>query len=434
MGGRSGGNSYYANLDRLYGMQADQAQQLMGLSNELVFPQFRRLVGEANDYGSQANRERAAATAGADAAASLGLSNQMMMDQMSSMGVNPADMTMALRRNSIAGAAADAAGRTGARDNVDKMGFARMMDATGMVAGTPTQATAAANAAGSTASAMGNLSMQNQANNNAALGNAVRGGINLYGFGQGQGWFADGGLVEPQRYEKGGYVIRRAQGGIIGAMKNVAAPPPPPSAPPGASAGAQVAGAAAPALMKPGIAGSMVETAGNVAGSPYVAAMGKGIANPGAVGPGIEAYTTAANQVNAALGGLEASGAAAAGAEAAGIAAAGTEAAGLGAAASGLGMGATLGAAMPYVGAAMMLGSALGLFADGGEVTPGSNGAQGGKVDGPGGPKDDMVPALLSDGEFVLPVGTVKKYGLAKLEKMRQEGLDFEKQLGIGRN
>lgn len=67
------------------------------------------------------------------------------------------------------------------------------------------------------------------------------------------------------------------------------------------------------------------------------------------------------------------------------------------------------------------------------KVRPGSTTRGGGKVSGPGGPKDDRVPALLSDGEFVLPVGTVKKYGLAKLEKMRQDGLQFEKQLGIGR-
>lgn len=67
------------------------------------------------------------------------------------------------------------------------------------------------------------------------------------------------------------------------------------------------------------------------------------------------------------------------------------------------------------------------------KVRPGATTQKGGKVSGPGGPKDDRVPALLSDGEFVLPVGTVKKYGLDKLEKMRQDGLQFEKQLGIGR-
>ncbi|MFM1990217.1 MAG: hypothetical protein RJA99_3174 [Pseudomonadota bacterium] len=67
------------------------------------------------------------------------------------------------------------------------------------------------------------------------------------------------------------------------------------------------------------------------------------------------------------------------------------------------------------------------------KMRPGSTTQSGGKVSGPGGPKDDRVPALLSDGEFVMPVGTVKKFGIDKLEKMRQAGLEFEKQLGIGR-
>ena len=55
----------------------------------------------------------------------------------------------------------------------------------------------------------------------------------------------------------------------------------------------------------------------------------------------------------------------------------------------------------------------------------------GGKVSGPGGPKDDKVMARLSPGEFVLPVGAVRKFGLDRLEKMRQAGLEFERQQGI---
>lgn len=67
------------------------------------------------------------------------------------------------------------------------------------------------------------------------------------------------------------------------------------------------------------------------------------------------------------------------------------------------------------------------------KVRPGATTQRGGKVSGPGGPKDDRIPALLSDGEFVMPVGAVKKFGVDKMEKMRQAGLEFEKQLGIGR-
>jgi hypothetical protein len=63
-------------------------------------------------------------------------------------------------------------------------------------------------------------------------------------------------------------------------------------------------------------------------------------------------------------------------------------------------------------------------------VTPGAQ-QQTGEVAGPGGPKDDEINAMLSDGEFVMPVGAVKFFGLDRMEKMRQKGLEYEKQLGI---
>lgn len=44
-----------------------------------------------------------------------------------------------------------------------------------------------------------------------------------------------------------------------------------------------------------------------------------------------------------------------------------------------------------------------------------------GKVSGPGGPVDDKIPAMLSDGEYVLPADTVKAIGVKKLDKMVKE-------------
>lgn len=44
-----------------------------------------------------------------------------------------------------------------------------------------------------------------------------------------------------------------------------------------------------------------------------------------------------------------------------------------------------------------------------------------GPVSGPGGPVDDKVPALLSDGEYVLPADTTAKIGKAKLDKLVAE-------------
>lgn len=67
-------------------------------------------------------------------------------------------------------------------------------------------------------------------------------------------------------------------------------------------------------------------------------------------------------------------------------------------------------------------------FADGGSIKKRSalrlaDGAHvgAGPVSGPGGPVDDKVPALLSDGEYVLPADTTAKIGKAKLDKLVKE-------------
>lgn len=65
-------------------------------------------------------------------------------------------------------------------------------------------------------------------------------------------------------------------------------------------------------------------------------------------------------------------------------------------------------------------------FADGGEVPRGLRLADGahvgaGPVRGPGGPVDDKIPAMLSNGEYVLPADTVQKIGKAKLDKLVKE-------------
>jgi hypothetical protein len=56
-----------------------------------------------------------------------------------------------------------------------------------------------------------------------------------------------------------------------------------------------------------------------------------------------------------------------------------------------------------------------GFFADGGKA---KRLGRSGKVSGPGGPVDDKIPAMLSDGEYVLPADTVKAIGVKKLDKM----------------
>src|SRR5690606_15422601 len=48
-------------------------------------------------------------------------------------------------------------------------------------------------------------------------------------------------------------------------------------------------------------------------------------------------------------------------------------------------------------------------FADGGFNGP---------VSGPGGPRDDLVPAMLSNGEYVVKASSVDKYGLAFMDAL----------------
>lgn len=60
--------------------------------------------------------------------------------------------------------------------------------------------------------------------------------------------------------------------------------------------------------------------------------------------------------------------------------------------------------------------------------------AQGGVVRGPGGPRDDAVPAMLSRNEFVFNEGAVRHFGLDKLNKMNAIGLQNQAQRGLTRS
>lgn len=57
--------------------------------------------------------------------------------------------------------------------------------------------------------------------------------------------------------------------------------------------------------------------------------------------------------------------------------------------------------------------------------------ADGGAIRGPGGPRDDVIDIKVSNGEFVLNEGAVKHFGLAKLEKMNEIGLENQGRRGL---
>lgn len=474
-----GGNQYYANLEKLYGTQAAQAERLMELSEKLTYPMYERMVGESLDYGSLANKERAASQSAADSRAAFSSNLTGIQQNLQSMGIDPSDPRYAKEMGKYATASfgQQAGGMTGARERTDQMGFARMQDVTGLLAGVPSNASSALSNTAATGSNLANMYNQGQQQYGQNVAGAVRGGIDLYGFTRNNPTFfgADGGPV--LKLKGGGYVQRLARGGITGAMEQITPPPPPTGTPTPSNAGTVGQG-----LMRGrDMVGTGVESLGKATGNTNMAAYGQGMRLGKEAQPAIDAYSQAAAQVNSVLpptaemaaadiatGGLGGTTGAATMAEGIGGAA-------LEGVAGSLGGGAALGAAMPYLGAAMLAGSALGLFKDGGVVNQQPY-MRGGEIDGPGGPKDDLIATEIPEGAFVMPIGVVRKLGrkalekmnevedhsatkkkremvkvrvsddefiiqpdavdrigLAKLEKIRQDGLAYENKLGIGK-
>lgn len=78
---------------------------------------------------------------------------------------------------------------------------------------------------------------------------------------------------------------------------------------------------------------------------------------------------------------------------------------------------ATWGAIGKLGGAALSNPAIMAALADGGSPPKGIH-VGGGKVRGPGGPVDDLVPAMLSNDEYVLPADTAKAIGKKRLDKL----------------
>ena len=476
-GGGGGGQVKYENLERLYAMQAEQGQQLMDMAKKNVYPAYEQLMDDAKGAGSLANQDKAANNAAADVAAASGAAKTRLTDNLVSMGVNPDDPRYAntMAKMETDSAAQSAAAQTGARDRTQQLGFAKLQDVTSMGMGIGSQATAALNAAGGSAAGAAQMQLNQMSQDQTARGNIAALGARMA--------FKDGGEVKaPSRLKCGGMVKGYALGGFVGGAGSVT--PPPPSGAPGRSVGMRAVDGAATATQLGG--GKMlakgIEKVGEMTGNNAMQSFGTGMRLGDKAQPAIDAYKGAAeaakatadtassavaNAGNAAQYANELDAAASAAPTTAGAVAPGaadmtaaataadtaqtaaaaaggveTAAAGagaaetLGATSAALGAGSAVAAALPWVGGALLIGGALGLFKDGGAVNKKrlavADGTRGGHVSGPGGPKDDAVPAMLSDGEFVMPVGAVKLFGKDKLEQMRQQGLAYEKQAGIG--
>jgi hypothetical protein len=97
--------------------------------------------------------------------------------------------------------------------------------------------------------------------------------------------------------------------------------------------------------------------------------------------------------------------------------------------AAGAGLASTAAAALPWVGGAYLLGSALDLWADGGPVPHEQprglrlDMRAGGATPDIGTETSDSIPAWLSKGEYVVNADAVKEHGKDKLEKINEKGL-----------
>lgn len=390
-----GGGVKYDNLEELYRLQALQSQQMLDQANNVVTPAYNEMMESARGAGSIANQEEAAARAGADVAAAQGGAKAQLEQDLSSMGVNPADQKYAntMASMDLAAAAEGAAAQTGARERTRQYGDARLKDVTAMGMGISSDAATALDNAANTAGGIANMQQQRAAMNAQSRGNIAALGTRLLGF------------------KTGGLVPRFARGGFMAPIQAPAAP-----AAGGAAPAPSPVSTAGSALVAPGKIGTAIEGVGNAVGSNAMSSFGAGLRLGDAAKPAVEAFKAASTVGETAAG-------ATAAAEAAGTAATAMEA--------GSTIAGALGTAMPWIGGALLIGSALDLFADGGQVGEGddeprdkrfADGSRGGLTRGPGGPKDDLIPTELPEGGFVMPAGAVHLLGHEKLEEMRREG------------
>lgn len=456
--GGGGDQAYYRNAERLYGVQADTAQFLLGLSKERLPGAVGRFDEAATKYFDPDYETQLIGQANIDAQNAFSGQKAGMTRDMARYGLNPASGRWGsmMNQGAIQGAAMQAGAANNARQYVQDKRFATAKDYYGSLTGMPSDAASMAGRAASGYSQMG-ANKQNAASNEAAgWGSAV-------GMGMGAFFAKDGGEI---RMQGGGLIpkfdqqmpaqpAQQPQQSMGGNMAQ------------GFKAGSNVmeaiSGKKAGALT--GKIGNVATNAGNLFGDVGMASYGTGLQGAAAgtdMAGAIGAYNEAATAAGLA-------GDAASAAEFASVA----EGLGAGSAAGSTGLMAAASTAMPYVAAAAAVGQLFGLFAEGGEVSDvepdtqeaakaniyeslfsepytgapeqivkvqqlvqslmaqGGGEAEGredmtagGEVDGPGHETSDSIPARLSDGEYVVNAEALKIPGVREaLEQINNAGL-----------
>jgi len=450
-GSGSSGTPFYANQDKLFGVQADIAQNLYGQYAAYSPQALNGMSQMVADGNSGAYTERMRGMASSDASASAAMERQATERNMSSMGVNPNDPRFAgaMRSTALGNAANKAQGMNKATQYGDEMTWARNSDFYNSLSGMPSQSAAMLASSGA---GYGQMAGAQQSQQNA----------NTAGYGQFGGMIAggmfkrDGGYIREPRFALGGQVgstavqhrmptmgdWRQRPSGFkaheMSTMDKIGAVAQPiamhyaadyagKAIKEGASGmfgkGAVATQAAAPvasAAIMPAAEAAMMGGQSLASGATAASTIGNSAAINAAIGTGA---STAAG-VGTAAGGMSAAAGAAGGIGAAGGAAAG------GAAAAGGGAMAALGTAMPWVGGAMLVGSLLDLWKDGGHVSKKAIDGRldmrtGGETPPIGTETSDSIPAWLSKGEYVVNADAVKKPGVKKkLEAINKSGLE----------
>ena len=485
-GGGSKGPDNYANLEKLYGEQTESARLLRQMSEANLPGSVSSFMNLTNEYLDPSYRENQAAMAASDMISANAMERAATNRNLASMGVNPNDprFASAMRSTELGNAARLAAGQNAARNDARSLQLAVAKDAVGTFTG---QSNMAAQQMSNASGGMANLAsqqqqaeIQKQNQRSQNISNAVGGSMAAFSM------FKDGGKVYGlekhmlggiagqqtpppppkmapppphmsiastaqmlQQGKEGAQFFRKPGtfstrmaargaentdriGRMVGKFSQDA----------GSNISSQAAGmrmADTPAQAS--AARDAYVAAAQQAADPAVAQQYMNAAANISEGAGLGSTVTASS---------EAAGAAAAGAEAAGglasvapgvAAEVGTAASGLGAAggtagsaatgaaltgtaSAGAGAMATIGAALPWVGAAVAVGSLLGLFKDGGRVGDYENG---GKVPGKWQGNTDTVPALLTEQEHVVNAEAAKMIGHDKLEKLNKKGLEQRK-------
>lgn len=415
-GGGGGGGEREATPEekRLWAAQAGALEGMTEISMPVLQTGMNNLGTLANESmdGTLASRLRGMAGADASAAMGQGLTGATQKLERYGSTINPNALSAEMATTALKGAGLKSSAMNQASMGAEDLKWNRNAALTGLASGQGAQAI----------SGMGSLAQQigqNRQANMQADAQSMQ-GLGMAGAWAGNKLFKDGGEV------------RLANGGGLRSFKPTSVKFAPweiseSDGYKGPSTLDQVGAFATPMAM---------QAAGNMAAeaiSPTLKAGVQGLKN--AVGNQVNGLTAVAPEQAGFTAGSEQSAMLAAqdaaflpeGAAAAGEITAETAAAATGTEAAGAGLMSSVGAALPWVGGALLVGKALDLFADGGEVKGKGlrrkDMTNGGKVKGPGTETSDSIPARLSDGEFVLNAEAVKLVGKDKLDAINNMGL-----------